>query len=362
VKGDELANTIIADLETRLRQMVSERRSKGQSADLEVMKAELFEGQQLASALELRHLIDMWLASDKVRYSAGEITERTRWKNKRWTNDFWAFGVHLYSDKALLTDFKPNDIKEYVRWLRLNRDLSNNVAQATASHARTLMNYALDQEWIQRNPFINFRRRMDPVQRETLTEQEIKLFCTFPLESKALITVRDIFQFMCLTGLSFADVEKLTARSIRREGDRLYLHVHRQKMLSRSNTVPAIIPLFGEAVRILEKYTPEIDNQPLLPLQANAPFNRCLKQISAMCGLDKSVSTKVARNSLATYLLNQGVPLVSVSAVLGHSSVLTTQSSYAKTNPKRVIDDVSELNDRLNGGGLYGLSNSTITN
>lgn len=357
---DAQATAILTDLEVRANQMIADCRLTGRAVDIRAVRNALTADSQLIEAIiDVKQLVDKWLVNDQARLEASEIVERTRWKNKRWTNDFWAFVVHKLGHKARLTDLKPGDIKEFVRWLRTSRGLSNNVAQATASHARTLMNYALDQEWITRNPFINFRRKMDPIERETLTEEEISTFCTYPLQSSPLCTVRDIFLFMCLTGLSYIDVQKLTANSIRKEGGRLYIRVYRQKMLSRSNTVPATIPLSDVAIAILNKYAPQATDDRLLPIQANAPFNRALKQIAFLCNLEKSVSTKVARNSLATYLLDQGVPLVSVSAILGHSSTLTTQHSYAKTSPKRVIDDVSHLHDRLNGNGLYGIQFSS---
>lgn len=361
VIGDEQANATLIDLEARANRLFADCRLTGRVVDVNTIKTALFSDSHLIAPVpDVKQFIDQWLANDNARWKAGEIAERTLWKNKRWTNDFWAFVVHKFGDKAYLSALKPGDIKEFVRWLRTIRELSNNVAQATASHARTLMNYALDQELISKNPFINFRRKMDPIERETLTEEEISTFCTHPLQASPLCTVRDIFLFMCLTGLSYTDVQKLTASSIRKEGGRLYLRVYRQKMLSRSNTVPATIPLSDVAIAILTKYAPQGDDERLLPIQANAPFNRALKQIAFLCNLDKSVSTKVARNSLATYLLNQGVPLVSVSAILGHSSTLTTQHSYAKTSPKRVIDDVSHLHERLNGNGLYGIQFSSI--
>ena len=285
----------------------------------------------------------------------GQIVERTRWKNARWTNDFWAFVLKKYGKNAQLVKLKPGDIREFLIWLQQERHLSNNVAQATASHARVLLNYALDNEWVDRNPFINFRRKMDTVERETLSADEIKLFCTFKLASPVLDSVRATFFFMLLTGLSYADVQRLKTEDIREQDGTKYIHLRRRKMLSRKNTVPALIPLVAPALEVLSVYGSTVQGRPILPLQANAPFNRSLQQIAAMCGLQRSISTKVARNSLATYLLNEGVPLTSVSAILGHSSTLTTQQSYAKISAARVIADMNDLNSRLDGAGLYGI-------
>ncbi|GAB4017741.1 hypothetical protein GCM10028808_50030 [Spirosoma migulaei] len=358
VKGDVQKTALLHDFRSRVERMFADCRLAGRPIDVFAIRDALFAQDVLvANTPNVKELVDRWIAYDNERLAIGEIVQRTHWKNKRWTNDFWAFTVQKYGYQARITDFKAADIKEYVRWLKqVPRKLSNNVAQSTASHAKVLLNYALDNEWIDRNPFINFRRSMDPVDRVTLTEEEIRNFCTFPLAIPSLDSVRDVFFLMCLTGLSYSDVERLSYEHIKTEKDGAkFIHLYRRKMLSRKSRVPATIPLTAPALTILAKYEPVMTNGRLLPLQANAPFNRSLKQIAFMCGLDKSVSTKVARNSLATYLVNQNVPLQSVSAMLGHSSTLTTQVYYAKISPGKVIQDMDELNHRLNGNGLFGI-------
>jgi site-specific recombinase XerD len=358
VKRDFQKSSLLIDYRSRVERMFADCRLTGRPIDVFAIRDALFAQDVLvANSPNVRELVDRWIAYDNERLAIGEIVQRTHWKNRRWTNDFWAFTVQKYGYQARLTDYKAADIKEFVRWLRQPpRELSNNVAQSTASHAKVLLNYALDNEWINRNVFVNFRRSMDPVERVTLTEEEIRNFCTFPLANTSLETVRDVFFFMCLSGLSFSDIERLGREHIKSEMDgEKFIHLFRRKMLSRKSRTPATIPLTPSALSILAKYEPSIINGRLLPLQANAPFNRSLKQIAFMCGLDKSVSTKVARNSLATYLVNNGVPLQSVSAMLGHSSTLTTQTFYTKVSPGKVISDLNDLYNRLNGNGLFGI-------
>lgn len=357
IKGQPDKSVILADMRTRAEKLFADCRLTGRPVDVFAIRDALF-AQDVLVALtpSVQQLVDNWLAYDQQRFDTNEIVQRTLWKNKRWTNDFWAFVNQKYGKYARLTDLKAADIRALVLWLKQTRNLSNNVAQATASHAKVIMNYALDNEWVERNPFVTFRRKMDDVNREMLEEDEIRLLCTFPLAVKTLEAVRDVFFFMCLTGLSYADVKRLRQKDIRTspKGEK-YIHLFRQKMLSRESRVPAIIPLTNSALDLLARYQTATEDEPLLPLQANAPFNRSLKQIAFMCGLQKSITTKVARNSLATYLINHGVPLSSVSAMLGHSSTTTTQKFYAKVSPNRVIEDMSELNNRLDGNGLFGI-------
>lgn len=357
IKGQPDSSALLGDLRARAEKLFADCRLTGKPVDVFAIRDALFADDLLVATIpNVQQLIDSWLEYDQQRYSTGEIVQRTKWKNARWTNDFWAYVKQKYGSYARLTDLKAADIRAFVLWLKQARNLSNNVAQATASHAKVVMNYALDNEWVDRNPFVTFRRKMDDVDREMLEEEEIRLICTFILESKALEVVRDIFFFMCLTALSYADVERLRQKDIKTslKGEK-YIHIFRRKMLSREGTVPAIIPLSNPALELLARYRPLGDGEQLLPLQANAPFNRSIKQIAFMCGLQKSITTKVARNSLATYLINNGVPLTSVSSILGHSSTTTTEKFYAKVSPKRVINDMTDLNNRLDGGGLFGI-------
>lgn len=320
----------------------------GVPIDMETIKAAL-RGDTLVedTVTTVQELYERYAEYEKSRLETSQTAIRTYWKNLRWAKDFLAFTNDRYGAKALLDDLKPDHIKQFVFWLRKTRNLSNNTAQATASHARAMMNFAFDNEWIERNPFINFRRKMDEVTRTTLTRAEVERLGFLPLENPSLTIVRDIFFFMCLTGLPYCETKDLTVKELLVSADKeRYLCVDRQKMRSRNSKLPAIIPLESAAIVILNKYWPGDMETPIFPMQANAPFNKCLKQIAFIAGLQKSISTKVARNSLATYLLNEGVPLPTISAILGHTNTLTTQKYYAKIQPETVIRNFRELQEK----------------
>lgn len=316
--------------------------------DLEVIKAVL-RGEHLVEDVTptIVDCIDHYINQEHQRYKAGQIVERTLWKNTRWANDFRAFVILRYGPKAQLDQLKPADIKAFSLWLQNERPaplerLCNNTAESTASHARTILNYAYDNNWVERNPFLNFRRKLDKVERETLTWDEVERFVSLELKSQSLSYARDVFSFMCLTGMNYCDVEKLTASDIQQsiKGDK-YID-HRRRKTDK----PSFIPLGQPALLILKKYWPGDAASPLLALPRNAPLNRNIKQIAHMAGINKTVTTKVARNTLATYLLNKGVPLPSIAALLGHSSTLTTQKYYTKIYPQTVINDMRAMEIR----------------
>jgi site-specific recombinase XerD len=182
---------------------------------------------------------------------------------------------------------------------------------------------------------------LEPVERVTLTDQEMAAFFSLTLESPGLERVRKQFCLMLLTGLNYADLERLTPAHIKtsEKGDK-YVDLKRRK-----TSKAALPPLNGMALSLLASLWPEdaLPNEPLLTIQRNQPFNRSIKQICHMANIEKNVTSKVARNSLATYLVNNGASLPVVAAILGHSSTLTSQRYYLKTNPQTVIDAVKNL-------------------
>ena len=175
ITGQPDKTAILTDLRHRAERLFADCRVSGRVVDVNQIKNALFSADALyAQSYTVQQLVDEWIICDRQRYEVGEIAQRTLWKDIRWTNDFWAFVVGQYGKDALLSQIKPADARAFVLWLKQHRRLSNNTAQATVSHARVLMSYALDMEWLPRNPFINFRRKMDTVERVTLSEDEIR--------------------------------------------------------------------------------------------------------------------------------------------------------------------------------------------
>lgn len=278
---------------------------------------------------------------EKQRHEVGEIVQRTLWKNLRWLSDWTGFVVSKYRKSARLTQIRPDDVRDFIIWLKAKRNLANNTAQSTATYAKYFLGYCHENGWILFNPFMNFRRKLDAVERVTLTDAEMGKFFTISLESPGLEIVRKQFCLLLITGLNYSDLERLTPNHIKtsEKGDK-YIDIKRRK-----TSKAALPPLNALALSLLadlwrDQAKPD---QPLLTIQRNAPFNRSIRQIAFFCGIEKNVTSKVARNSLATYLVANGTALPVVAAILGHSSIITTTKFYVKTNPQTVIDAVKDL-------------------
>ncbi|KKX49192.1 site-specific integrase [Sphingobacterium sp. IITKGP-BTPF85] len=170
---------------------------------------------------------------------------------------------------------------------------------------------------------------------------------TKEIRNDRLDLVKDIFLFACFTGLAYIDVKQLTSHNIIKGIDgQLWISTHRQKTDTASK-----IPLLDTAKEILEKYAdhPKSNHEDvLLPILTNQKMNAYLKEIADLCGINKVLTFHCARHTFATTItLSNGVPIESVSKMLGHKSIKTTQH-YAKITDRKVANDMENLKLLLN--------------
>jgi site-specific recombinase XerD len=184
------------------------------------------------------------------------------------------------------------------------------------------------------------------VERTFLVEEEIQTIASKEFATERLNQVRDIFLFSCFTGLAYIDVKKLTKNNITIgiDGEK-WIYTNRQKTDTRSN-----IPLLPMAEEIIAKYKehPQCLNEgKLLPVLSNQKMNAYLKEMADVCGITKELTFHIARHTFATTVtLTNGVPIESVSKMLGHKNLRTTQH-YAKILDKKVSDDMKMLKAKL---------------
>ncbi len=180
------------------------------------------------------------------------------------------------------------------------------------------------------------------VDRVFLNAEELQLMAAKQFVTDRLGQIRDIFLFSCYTGLSYADVYKLKASEIVTGPDgEKWINTKRQK-----TDTPTRVPLLPSAIAILIKYSdsPICENSgKALPVSTNQKMNAYLKEIGDICGINKSLTFHIARHTFATTItLSNGVPIESVSKMLGHTNIKTTQH-YAKILDMKVAQDMSKL-------------------
>ncbi|WP_034671739.1 site-specific integrase [Epilithonimonas caeni] len=251
----------------------------------------------------------------------------------RHTRSFlkWKFNI---SDIDVC-NINPAFIADYEFYLRTVRDCSNNTAVKYIKNFQKIINICLNNEWISKSPFIRYKSKIENVDVRFLTDLQLKNIQSKGFVSERLRIVRDIFVFCCYTGLAYVDVKNLTKGkvSIGIDGE-LWIKIKRTK-----TNIEASIPLLPEAKEILKRYEDHprcINENTALPVMSNQKMNEYLKEIGAICDVDFDITFHTARHTFATTItLNNGVPLETVSKMLGHTNIRMTQH-YAKIQDKKL--------------------------
>lgn len=231
-------------------------------------------------------------------------------------------------------------------YLRTERKCNNNSTVKYIRNVRKVVNMAVDNDWLEKDPFVKYKGTVKPVEREFLTQEELAAIEEKEFAIERLAIVRDIFVFSCYTGYSYVEVQNLTPNNIVSGIDgETWIHTYREKTGTKSN-----VPLLPKALEIIEKYEdhPECKRAgKLLPIRTNQKMNAYLKEIADLCGLDKRLHYHVSRHTFATTVtLTNGVPIESVSSMLGHQNIRSTQV-YARVVEKKVSADMLALKDKL---------------
>ncbi|MEE1963880.1 site-specific integrase [Allomuricauda taeanensis] len=237
-------------------------------------------------------------------------------------------------------------ISGFEYYLKTKRKCSHNTAIKYVVNFKKIIRIAYANGWITKDPFANWKARLKNVEREFLTNEELQQLMDHPFTNERLEHVRDCFVFCCFTGLAYADVKKLTHDDfvIGIDGD-LWINTRRTKTNTKSN-----IPVLPTALMILEKYEHSslLVDKKVLPVLTNQKMNAYLKEIADLSGIKKHLTTHLARHTFATTVtLSNGVSIESVSKMLGHKSLRTTQH-YAKILNRKVSEDMQLLKKKLN--------------
>jgi len=275
-------------------------------------------------------------------YSAGTLE-----RYKTVCKHLQEFMKHTYN----VSDYRLNKINhkfitDFEFYLKSERECAHNSTIKYIKNFKKIVRIAIANDWIVKDPFLNYKVQLKEVKREFLSEEEMQTMLEKDLHTHRLELVRDIFIFCCYTGLAYSDVKKLSKDSIviGIDGEK-WIKTNRTKTGTRSS-----IPLLPPALKILKKY----ENSPLsvskgvlLPVLSNQKSNAYLKEIADLCGIKKNLTTHLARHTFATTVtLSNGVGIESVSKMLGHTSIKTTQH-YAKILDSKVSDDMAILKQKF---------------
>jgi site-specific recombinase XerD len=254
---------------------------------------------------------------------------------------------HTYKKSdVLLQQLQYSFITDLEHYLKTVRKCNHNSTLKYIRNFRKIINLAVRNDWMDKDPFKAYRVKLKDTKRVFLNKEELLALEEKQITIPRLKQVRDVFVFCCYTGLSYVDVEKLSPKDIQTGLDgELWIMVDRAKTGNPSN-----VPILPKALELIKKYKddPSVLNRcKVLPVISNQRINAYLKEVATICGIEKRLTFHSARHTFATTVtLANGIPVETVSSMLGHKNFKTTQI-YAKVVQEKISKDMKALRNKL---------------
>ena len=248
---------------------------------------------------------------------------------------------YFRTHEILLVDLKKRFISDFAHYLMTEKKIGVNTSNKYLMHLKKVLKFSALHEWIVVSPFEHYKLKNKPVIKGFLSSDELDAIVNTDIPNLNVDLVRDVFVFCCLTGLSYIDIKNLSTDNVVIGVDRnTWVHIHRQKTLTSSR-----IPLSEHAKMLIKKYQNQLNTKGgrlVFPVHSNQKMNVYLKLVADFCGIEKNLTMHVARHTFATRALTSDVPMVTVSNVLGHKSIKTTQG-YAKLVDSKISSDMTSF-------------------
>ena len=314
--------------------------------DEEVINPIVLKNHYLGNIAGPRMLVETFngvVAQYKEKLEMGDICECTflRWERcGKYLSEF--LNKREGSPDIPIRKLTSGMIDDFEHFLRVTKENGNNAAVKYIRYLKKVTRIALANKWMDEDPFINKRYTRTQAKREALNEDELKRIMSLNLtDLPSLEKVRDTFIFCCFTGLAFVDVSTLSkAQIVEDENGERWIKKPRQKTGEISS-----IPLLGIPAKILEKYKDHpmvVSKGIMLPVISNQRMNAYLLEIATLAKVKKHLTTHIARHTFATVSLRNHVPIESISKMLGHSDIQTTQI-YAKMVDEAISEDMQKM-------------------
>ena len=253
--------------------------------------------------------------------------------------------------KYINTKYNANDIflnkinydfiYNFSQFLLLHTECNHNGMMKHIQRFKKITNFCIKNDYITNDPFAGFKISFKKSNRVYINKQELHTLKNITLND-SLSKVRDIFLFACYTGLSYIDLYNLSLKNIRKGYDNLqWIYVKRHK-----TNIPSNIPILPPAFSILKKYKKQKNINRIFPMISNQKMNKALKEIAHLCNFNKNLTFHSARHTFATTItLTNGVPIETVSKMLGHNNIKTTQL-YARVIDSKISSDMLKLRQK----------------
>ena len=249
--------------------------------------------------------------------------------------------VHYKRTDIAMNELTEDFIRDYCLYLRNEVGLAQSSVWIYSIPLKHIVTTAHYNGKIARNPFAQYK--VDPAHKERgfLTEDELQAFTNIELNNPDLELARDLFVFGCWTGISFIDIKNLTTENITILCGSPWIVSKRQK-----TGVPFQIKLMDIPMQIIKRYEPYRISNNLFNIGSYDTINKRIKEVAKLCGIEKRTSFHLSRHTFAVLALNYGMPIESVSKILGHTNITTTQI-YAKVTNTKLEHDISMFESRV---------------
>ncbi|WP_346856335.1 site-specific integrase [uncultured Draconibacterium sp.] len=308
-------------------------------------------------------LKEMIMGTHEKEYTLLKVFEKNnkllkREKGSKYTADtIKRYEISIERVKAFLKkELNMNDIKlqdlnhgfihNYEIFLIEEYNCKHNTVMKYLKHLKKVIHFAMAMEYIDKDPFFQYKTAYKEANRGYLTADELCRIENKHFRIKRLEQVKDVFLFVCYTGLSYSDLKLLTQDNISKGIDGKSWVIYNRKKTG----IQARIPLLPQAFEILTKYQNDpkctAENK-ILPVKSNQKLNSYLSEIAELCEINKHITMHLGRHTFATTVtLTNDVPIETVSKMLEHTSLKTTQM-YSKVVDTKVSNDMNKLEKTL---------------
>ena len=289
--------------------------------------------------------INIALLKEAVKKGKAALKTQQRLENiQRKFQAYLKKEFHL-SDKPLV-ELKPSlgdDLKHY---FTIHCNIGDNTTFKFISIVKGLLDFSVDKGWMDKNPISRYKCPYKNPHREVLSMLEIGMLMKARMPNKMVERARDCYVFSCFTGYAYQEVDNLTKENvvIGMDGNK-WISLCRHK-----TDEPELVPLLQIPLEIIDRYKNDTwanANNKLLPVRSTQKYNKNLKKVAEVAGIKKHLTTHTARHTFATTVaLEHDVPMETVSRLLGHRSIRTTQI-YAKVSLKKLSNNMADLRSKL---------------
>lgn len=246
---------------------------------------------------------------------------------------------HFHMEDIAMKELTPQFIHDFSVYLSAECGLRGGTVWLACQHLKGVVTRAYQRGVLTWNPFAGFHVVKNIRPREFLTEHELKLLMTHEFEDAALAFTRDVFVFSAFTGLAFIDMKSLRYEDVHDINGSKWIITERHK-----TNIPFQVKLLEIPSQIIMKYQHHgtFVFEPMEYRTMAKRIHRVMKEV----GINKRISFHCARHTFAVLALNNGMPIESLSRMLGHTNITTTQI-YAKITMHKLEEDMNRLAERL---------------